>query len=449
MISGRKYDGIMADIWSSGIVLYAMICGHLPFEDPDTKKLYKKIMLGKYEIPNYVSDAGKDLLSKILDINPRTRYNINDIKKHPWYSLITINEKDEDINNVTANSFVLSKIREYGIEPEVAKKYVEENKHNNITTTYYLLMQKMKKEIKNKFNSLSAIRKVFNGSFDASEDTNTEDPCPFNVTHRNIGADNELSHNKNKHRRKHAHNVTCVGKYNETIKDNRCTSCQKPNPKLLFGIEPNAPIQANRHIKQRAIIDRLTQKISSLSNRNDYGKRLTEMYRHKVDYNSDIPQRSNKRPFEINNNDSKEESYHINEMCPRVITNKSPKPLEWTLMNPYSLLNQNVNLNELMERRIGKLAHLQNAIVEARADSETKYPNKMLKNYIEAKARMSPVRNQKVPLVTTLADFSPRNIILDKYTGESIKLKTPINLKKGNNKRIYDKFKNCNMTFLN
>jgi 5'-AMP-activated protein kinase catalytic alpha subunit len=36
MICGLKYNGIKADIWSSGIILFALLCGYLPFEDPDT-----------------------------------------------------------------------------------------------------------------------------------------------------------------------------------------------------------------------------------------------------------------------------------------------------------------------------------------------------------------------------------------------------------------------------
>ena len=39
MIQGKKYNGLDVDIWSSGIILYALVCGYLPFEDPDTAKL--------------------------------------------------------------------------------------------------------------------------------------------------------------------------------------------------------------------------------------------------------------------------------------------------------------------------------------------------------------------------------------------------------------------------
>jgi 5'-AMP-activated protein kinase catalytic alpha subunit len=44
MISGEKYRGTTVDVWSSGVVLFALLCGYLPFEDPETAELYKKIL---------------------------------------------------------------------------------------------------------------------------------------------------------------------------------------------------------------------------------------------------------------------------------------------------------------------------------------------------------------------------------------------------------------------
>jgi len=46
MIAGKRYNGLDVDIWSSGVTLYAMLVGYLPFEDSDTSLLYKKIILG-------------------------------------------------------------------------------------------------------------------------------------------------------------------------------------------------------------------------------------------------------------------------------------------------------------------------------------------------------------------------------------------------------------------
>lgn len=59
MIAGKKYNGLQVDLWSSGVILYAMICGSLPFEDPNTSCLYKKILTLNYKIPNSITIMGK------------------------------------------------------------------------------------------------------------------------------------------------------------------------------------------------------------------------------------------------------------------------------------------------------------------------------------------------------------------------------------------------------
>ena len=55
MIAGQKYNPVLVDIWSSGIILFAMLCGYLPFDDADTSQLYYKIMNEDYECPEYIS----------------------------------------------------------------------------------------------------------------------------------------------------------------------------------------------------------------------------------------------------------------------------------------------------------------------------------------------------------------------------------------------------------
>jgi 5'-AMP-activated protein kinase catalytic alpha subunit len=90
MIAGKKYHGVQVDIWSSGIILFAMICGYLPFEDKDTSVLYKKITDGKFNFPSFISDSGKDLIKRILTTDPSKRITIAQIKAHPWYNSINI-----------------------------------------------------------------------------------------------------------------------------------------------------------------------------------------------------------------------------------------------------------------------------------------------------------------------------------------------------------------------
>lgn len=66
IINGDNYQPKLVDIWSSGITLYAMLCGFLPFDEDSKSALYKKILNCKFEVPEHVSASAKDLLHKIL-----------------------------------------------------------------------------------------------------------------------------------------------------------------------------------------------------------------------------------------------------------------------------------------------------------------------------------------------------------------------------------------------
>jgi len=150
MIAGKKYNGLLVDIWSCGIILYAMLCGYLPFEDPDTTELYKKILKGDFDLPDFLSSNAKDILKKIMNTDPETRYKIKDIMNHPWYSLARAEKNDEGImigyQPVPIDPLIITEMSKYNIDPEYARKCLEANRHNEITTTYYLLIKKHQKD---------------------------------------------------------------------------------------------------------------------------------------------------------------------------------------------------------------------------------------------------------------------------------------------------------------
>ena len=112
MVAGKKYDGMKIDVWSTGIILFAMLCGYLPFEDKNNDVLFDKILECKIEFPDFLSEDAKDLINKILVVDPEERITIKEIKKHKFYlkgkkffdEIFTIKQIDaEDENNEIKN----------------------------------------------------------------------------------------------------------------------------------------------------------------------------------------------------------------------------------------------------------------------------------------------------------------------------------------------------------
>ena len=102
MVSGKKYNGFTSDVWSTGIILYAMIYGYLPFENinHNNNLLFKKIAECKVDYPRNSCLFALDLLKKILVPNPNERYKISDIKQHKFYlkGKAIFNHKHKDLN---------------------------------------------------------------------------------------------------------------------------------------------------------------------------------------------------------------------------------------------------------------------------------------------------------------------------------------------------------------
>ena len=190
MILGKKYNGIDIDIWSSGIVLFAMVCGFLPFEDEDNENIYRKVVIGKFDLPNNLSDECKDLIQKILVGNPKKRIKIKDIKKHCFLKkgfhkmkndnffihYFNDNHKNEKYDNLDINYFVIDNMLNLNIKGVNCKEdiinNVKNNNFNEITTIYKLLIKKFERE--KLFNCNHLNTKLTKSKNDINENTLNE-----------------------------------------------------------------------------------------------------------------------------------------------------------------------------------------------------------------------------------------------------------------------------------
>lgn len=149
MIAGKRYSGSCVDIWSLGVVLFAMVCGYLPFEDDNTAVLYRKILSGQYQTPNYLSHEVKDLLHKILETDPNKRYTMNDIRKHKWYTQVIsfVPQYPEDcVHHESIDENIINWMVDLELDKNKSIESVEKNLHNEYTASYYLLKKKIHRE---------------------------------------------------------------------------------------------------------------------------------------------------------------------------------------------------------------------------------------------------------------------------------------------------------------
>ncbi|KAJ8326843.1 hypothetical protein BDV3_001477 [Batrachochytrium dendrobatidis] len=85
IIKGIRYDGAASDIWSCGIILYALITGNLPFDDENIRRLLNKVKTGLFFIPDHVGPEARDLIKRMLVVDPAKRISMKDVIQHPWF----------------------------------------------------------------------------------------------------------------------------------------------------------------------------------------------------------------------------------------------------------------------------------------------------------------------------------------------------------------------------
>ncbi len=99
ILKNKGYEGFSVDIWSCGVVLYAMLSGTVPFKGNDLNELHNLIMKGKFNTINDISNDAKHLIKSLLEVDPKKRININNILNHPWLINVDVN------NNKNYNLF--------------------------------------------------------------------------------------------------------------------------------------------------------------------------------------------------------------------------------------------------------------------------------------------------------------------------------------------------------
>ncbi|KAK9506875.1 hypothetical protein O3M35_008728 [Rhynocoris fuscipes] len=158
LIKGQKYLGSEVDVWSLGVMLYAILCGFLPFDSDNIEGLYKKILAGKYEEPPWLSKESKQIINDMLQVDPRKRITVNELLSHPWItmgyyepvSFKTLHQYHE------RNDTVLEAMAKYhGTSVDEEWDRVKRWLYDYDTATYQLLIEKTRLDLPLNINNHS------------------------------------------------------------------------------------------------------------------------------------------------------------------------------------------------------------------------------------------------------------------------------------------------------
>ena len=113
---GHSYE---VDYWAIGVIIYTLIIGRPPFETEDVKETYKRIQENNFSFPKhiYISDEAKDLIEKILVMNPTDRLNIEGMRNHPFMNNVKIPKSIPQYTvNFPPNSIFYRKLNDKNIK---------------------------------------------------------------------------------------------------------------------------------------------------------------------------------------------------------------------------------------------------------------------------------------------------------------------------------------------
>ncbi|XP_032805020.1 serine/threonine-protein kinase BRSK2-like isoform X1 [Petromyzon marinus] len=96
VIRGEKYDGRKADVWSCGVILFALLVGALPFDDDNLRQLLEKVKRGVFHMPHFIPPDCQNLLRGMIEVDTNKRLTLEQVQKHSWYLVGAKNEPEPE-----------------------------------------------------------------------------------------------------------------------------------------------------------------------------------------------------------------------------------------------------------------------------------------------------------------------------------------------------------------
>ncbi|VAH09663.1 unnamed protein product [Triticum turgidum subsp. durum] len=130
---------------SCGVILYALLCGTLPFDDENIPNLFKKIKGGIYTLPSHLSPLARDLIPRMLVVDPMKRITIREIREHSWFKArlpryLAVPPPDTAQQVKKLDDETLNDVIKMGFDKNQLTESLQKRLQNEATVAYYLLL---------------------------------------------------------------------------------------------------------------------------------------------------------------------------------------------------------------------------------------------------------------------------------------------------------------------
>ena len=142
VINGDGYTGYAADIWSQGVLLYALMTGTIPFKAKNIPDLHKIILNNDFTFPSgiFLSQQFKSLIRLMLLKEPEKRISQNEMWGHDWLKDYADMYPKNEKKKLEISGTVVEKINQFGYSKNAVLDSLQSNQMNHISATYYQLL---------------------------------------------------------------------------------------------------------------------------------------------------------------------------------------------------------------------------------------------------------------------------------------------------------------------